>query len=442
MKHRVVGMTYKRSLQWTVYACVLMLCLLVTLYLFTPALFEQFLPLLLILTTLLILAIVSVLVSLRSLVDSHHETVVQADTARNEQREALLTIINGTTQSIFTVNSKGSIRVYNAALLSLLDTNQSLSGKRVDDVLPLVDQSGNLVSLFELMKASSHFERDDLKLKFAEGDEIRLHLSVNGIKRAFSAGRINDDEGYVCIARDITKSKSLEEERDEFISVISHELRTPVTIAEGTISNVQYFLDHGADPAKLSESLKGAHEQVVLLANMINDLGTLSRAERGVGDNVEDIDVKELAETLYKNYQSAAEKKGLTLNLDLGPRLGSLKTSRLYLEESLQNFITNAIKYTHEGSVTLTVKRLKTGVEFSISDTGIGMSKSDLKHIFEKFFRSEDYRTRETSGTGLGLYVVSKLMHKLGATVDVTSRLNHGSTFRFVVSDARPEPEA
>lgn len=106
-------------------------------------------------------------------------------------------------------------------------------------------------------------------------------------------------------------------------------------------------------------------------------------------------------------------------------------TSHLYLEEMLQNFITNSIKYTTEGTVTLSVHREKNMVHFNVSDTGIGISKSDLKHIFEKFYRSEDFRTRETSGTGLGLYVVQKLMRKLGTKVEVTSRLNHGSQFGF-----------
>lgn len=380
--------------------------------------------------------------SLRTLEFNEQNKLALAKARQSEQRETLLTIINGTNQAIFTVSNTGYIRVYNSALLSLIDTNQSLSGHKVDDVMTLRDEKGEPVSLFKLMKEAAHFERDDLRFAFSEGDEIRLHLSVNKIQRAFSSNHRNDSDGYVCIARDVTKQKSLEEERDEFISVVSHELRTPVTIAEGTISNVQYFLEHGADAEKLVPSLKAAHEQIVMLATMINDLGTLSRAERGVGDSLETIDIKELAETLYKNYTAAASKKGLTLNLDAGPRLGAVTTSRLYLEEMLQNFITNAIKYTAEGSVTLVVRRLPEGVQFTVKDTGIGISKADLKHIFEKFYRSEDYRTRETSGTGLGLYVVTKLMHKLGTKVDVTSRLNHGSSFSFVLTDATPSPKS
>jgi two-component system phosphate regulon sensor histidine kinase PhoR len=386
-------------------------------------------------------ALVGILIS-RGLAKQHeHKKLAASRLKQHEQREALLTIINGTNQAIFTVSSTGIIRIYNSALLSLIDTNQSLSGRRVDDILPLYAKDSSPVSLFQLMRDAKHFERDDLTLKFNDGDGIRLHLSVNRVQSAFSPNRQTADEGFVCIARDVTKQKSLEEERDEFVSVVSHELRTPVTIAEGTISNVQYFIENGADPVKLVPSLKEAHEQIVLLANMINDLGTLSRAERGAGDLLESIDIKELAETVYKSYQAQAKKKGLEMNLDLGAKLGTVTTSRLYLEEMLQNFVTNAIKYTQAGSVTLSAHRSQGGIEFAVSDTGIGISKTDIKHIFEKFYRSEDYRTRETSGTGLGLYVVTKLMHKLGTKVNVKSRLNSGSTFSFVITDATPKPK-
>lgn len=387
-------------------------------------------------------AISLVFSSLKTLEYTEQEKLASSEAKLTEQREALLTIINGTTQAIFTVSAGGIVRIYNAALLSLLDTNQSLSGRKIDDVLSLYDLHGEPFSLHGSMKKLSHFERDDVMLRFADGDEIRLHISVNKIQSAFSSHRRNDGEGYVCIARDVTKEKSLEEERDEFISVVSHELRTPVAITEGTISNAQFFLEQGTDPKQLIPALQEAHDQVILLANMINDLGTLSRAERGVGDDIEEIDVRELANELYKKYSASATQKNLTLNLDVGTKLGTVTTSRLYLEEMLQNLITNAIKYTATGSVTLHTSKSAQGVEFAVSDTGIGIGKTDLKHIFEKFYRSEDYRTRETSGTGLGLYVVNKLMHKLGTKIEVKSRLNHGSTFSFILPNTAVKPKA
>jgi len=107
--------------------------------------------------------------------------------------------------------------------------------------------------------------------------------------------------------------------------------------------------------------------------------------------------------------------------------------SRLYLHELLQNFITNAIKYTRDGSVTLKIHKSRDEVRFEVSDTGIGISKSDQAKVFDKFYRSEDYRTRETNGTGLGLYVTRKLAKKMGTQIELKSRLNHGSSFSFTL---------
>lgn len=99
----------------------------------------------------------------------------------------------------------------------------------------------------------------------------------------------------------------------------------------------------------------------------------------------------------------------------------------------MQNLITNAIKYTQKGSITISILKKGDGIEFSVADTGIGISKSEHKKIFEKFYRSEDYRTRETKGTGLGLYIVKKLAEKLSTYIKLTSKLDQGSSFSFTL---------
>ena len=131
-----------------------------------------------------------------------------------------------------------------------------------------------------------------------------------------------------------------------------------------------------------------------------------------------------------EDYKKQVQAKNLKLSVSTAKDTKELFTSELYLREILQNFITNSVKYTKKGGLILHVRSNKNGdAVFSIADTGIGLSKADQTRIFEKFFRSEDYRTRESAGTGLGLYVTSKLAHRLGATISVESTLNKGSTF-------------
>ena len=353
------------------------------------------------------------------------------------QRDRILTIVNNLADAVLSVDKDGVIRVYNAASLNLLDTNTSLNGHHINEIITLYDTEDKPVDLFtELRKSRSAVVRDDLTLPI-EDEKMRLEVTFSPIRGSYSKSKRGaSHDGYIIILRDITKAKSLEEERDEFISVVSHELRTPITIAEGTISNVQLMMDR-SNVAKdiLKSSITTAHEQVIFLSKMVNDLSTLSRAERGVADAPESIGVRELVNDLYGEYAPQAEKKGLHFNLDLSTHLGHVLASRLYLKELLQNFITNSIKYTKEGSITLTVDNKNGVVSFSVKDTGIGISKSDQAKIFNKFYRSEDYRTRETGGTGLGLYVAVKLAKKLGTKIDLTSRLNHGSTFSFTLPE-------
>lgn len=367
-------------------------------------------------------------VLIRSATRREHSELAKAKRLSQSDHSQLVTILNSMSVGIASVDTQGNIRLYNAALIGLIDTNDNLKNKPLDSCMPVVTCDGETVSFMSLAEKTFMTQRDDLKFTYPDGDEIRLSIVVNPI-----IGRHNRPTGYIFIIEDITKEKNLDEERDEFISVISHELRTPITIAEGSISNAQLLLDRGADASMYKKMFATAHEQVVFLANMVNDLGTLSRAERGVGDAVEPIDIDELAQTLYNKYNDSAKQKGLRFDLDIAGRVGTVSTSRLYLEEILQNFITNAIKYTQKGSVTLRIRKTREGVHFAVKDSGIGISKADQKRIFEKFYRSEDYRTRESSGTGLGLYVVQKLSHKLSTTIEVSSQLNHGSEFSFTL---------
>ncbi len=368
---------------------------------------------------------------IRTVTDRERIALYKSREDVNFQRERLITLVNSMGDAVIATDEDGEIKIYNAATLNLLDTNASLTNKKIDRILHLYNEDGKRVRALDQIRAKKTvFSRTDLVHKFNDGEQMNLYVNFAPIQLSYQGA---GDKGFIFILRDITKEKSLEEERDEFISVVSHELRTPVAIVEGNISNLLVLQSRGADQSVLDHALQDAHDQTLYLAKMINDLSTLSRAERGLDSAIEDIDTSALLTEMYKNYADPAHKKNLNLDLDLQPNLPHVHTSRLYLEEVLQNFLTNAIKYTKSGSVTLIGHKTKEGVYFAVKDTGIGISKSDQRHIFERFWRSEDYRTRETSGTGLGLYVTKKLAGKVGVDIKFESRLNHGSTFSFVL---------
>lgn len=346
--------------------------------------------------------------------------------------EQLTSLISSIADGVLAVDRFTNIVVYNGAALNILDLNQSVKGKPLDSILELLDANNQPVDVIAYVRSIKRVTvNESLKLKYGDGSIINLYISVSPVNSGFGKAR---QSGYVLVLRDITREKSLEEERDEFISVVSHELRTPIAITEGNIGNAQFIAEKTGDIEQIKHALNEAHEQVVFLASMINDLSTLSRAERGklVAD-IEQINVHELVQELTEDYQKQAEKKQLKLSSHLDPKLELLSSSKLYVREVLQNFITNAIKYTEEGGVTVSAKPHEDGVLFSVKDTGIGISRSDQEKVFDKFFRSEDFRTRQNNGTGLGLYITMKLARILHADINLTSRLDHGSTFTIYI---------
>ena len=392
-------------------------------------------------TAIVLVALGSLLTIAFNDIDRSQNEVLASKQKILDQQNRMSTLINNLADAIVSTTSDGAISAYNAAFINLLDTNANLEGAPISDILTLHDTTGAKIPMLDIIRDSNAVKiRDDLTTLIS-GEEVRLEITSSAIRSAYQGegGRSSEHGGYIIILRDITKSKSLEEERDEFISVVSHELRTPITIAEGTLSNTELMMQRDdIAKEKLASNVTLAHNQIVFLAKMVNDLSTLSRAERGVADNVEEIDVAEMIHDLYNEYQPQAAERGLGFDIHMPGKPGVVTASRLYLKELLQNFVTNAIKYTHQGSVVVSVKNQAGVITFAVKDSGIGISKSDQKRIFEKFYRAEDYRTRETSGTGLGLYVAEKLAHKIGATIELKSRLNHGSMFSISLSSERP----
>ena len=347
-------------------------------------------------------------------------------------RQRLTSLINSMADAVIAVDEQIKIVLYNGGALNLLDVNNIAVGSSLEDLFKPVekdDQPCNVTALVK--KATRPIASRDLRLKATDGTFINLYLSIAPVHLGYGE---QGQRGYVLLLRDITREKSLEEERDEFISVVSHELRTPIAIAEGNIGNAEFIAEKSGAITAIKQALKGAHDQVLFLSDIINDLSTLSRAERGKLEvQVEAINVHDLLTELSNNYQPEAAAKAVKLQAVLDPKLELLHSSKLYTREILQNFITNALKYTERGSITLRAAADLKGVSFAVEDTGIGISKGDQERVYDKFFRSEDYRIRQSSGTGLGLYVTMKLARLIHAELSLESELNKGSTFTVFI---------
>ncbi len=346
------------------------------------------------------------------------------NTAVQRERRQLESLVNSMGDAVVVVDSSGVISLANTAASSIFNL-QEFIGRPFDDVVTLQDTTGKDVHLFADGSPEQDSLRDDLVKKRAN-ETLSLEVRLTPFKVA------GNPQGTIIMARDITKQKTLEDERNEFISLASHELKTPLALAEGNLSLAMSQNEEVLPEATLV-LLKKTYRSVRQLSAIVSDLTTLDQADKGLLDvELERINIGEVVTTLIADYTPQAQDKQITLSHQIDPQVKPVVTSKFRLVEILVNFLTNAIKYTpNGGSVVIGVAPDDHGggVMISVADNGKGMSTADQQRIFDKFYRSEDYRTRETEGTGLGLYIVRKLTARLGGEVWLESELNKGTTF-------------
>jgi PAS domain S-box-containing protein len=248
--------------------------------------------------------------------------------------------------------------------------------------------------------------------------------------------------GLVSVARDITELQqaemqildlAVERERvkalRQFITNISHDLRTPLTI----INSGLYLLDHLTDPEMQKSKIESIKHQTLLLTHFIEEILTSSRLENAAIAPRDPNNLNQIVHRVTEYLCSEAEKKNLTIEKSLQPGLPSILGEEVELLRLLSNLLHNAIRYTPEhGTITLkTYTDTDTDkVVLEVSDTGIGIGESDLSRIFEHFFRVDSARSMDQSGTGLGLSIAKRIVEIHNGTIEVDSIVGQGTTFQ------------
>jgi two-component system, OmpR family, sensor histidine kinase SenX3 len=243
--------------------------------------------------------------------------------------------------------------------------------------------------------------------------------------------------GSVAFVADVTEKRRIEAVRRDFISNISHELRTPV----GAIAILAETLTDETDP-ETAKRLTGRLEQEShRLAIMVDDLLSLTRIEAEDGVEYSAVVVSDLFDTIVERSGSSAEIRGISLSIVGGAGL-SILGDRRQLVSALTNLVDNAMKYSGENSVvTLDARRVQSEearslIELRVTDHGIGIPPRERERIFERFYRVDKARARDTGGTGLGLAIVRHVAVNHGGNVRVDSLEGIGSTFVLVIPEA------
>lgn len=387
---------------------------------------------------LAVVSLISIVLAQSRYLSTHElQELIKTSQSEEFERQRLQTLINSMKDAVMIINGQGYINQYNAILLSILNTNLPVKNANIDNLFNLKDSKGRTFKFQKILKDLDNGLTLELANYLDTNEPIILEVEISPVKISYKNSM---QKGYIIIAKDITKKKSLEEERDEFISVVSHELRTPVATAEASVSNALFFLDKkSSDQSQIKQAIEDAYKQVMAMAEMLGDISNLSRAEKEISESdCIIVSPKEIRESIFNAFKLRAEEKGLLLKVKLKADAPSILTSKVYITEIINNLVSNAIKYTQKGSVIveLSLKNVD-NLKIVVQDTGIGLSSNDQKHIFDKFWRSEDYKTRQSGGMGLGLYVTKKLVKKIGGQISFISEKNKGSEFTVEIGNLR-----
>lgn len=238
--------------------------------------------------------------------------------------------------------------------------------------------------------------------------------------------------GAILVFRDITKEKEIDRTKSEFVSLASHQLRTPLGIIKWyleALQNDNYFKNAPSDTRKYFDEIYSSNERVL---SLVRDLLSVSRIDQGKVKNVpKPIFLAETLQEIIDQMQIVARNKKVRLRLIIkDSELPPITIDLLRFREAIENLITNALEYSLPGSlVEVTLTKNNDTLLISVKDTGLGISKADLKLLFTKFFRSDEAVKHNPEGSGLGLYVVKSYVESWGGKLAVQSEHGKGSTF-------------
>jgi signal transduction histidine kinase len=257
---------------------------------------------------------------------------------------------------------------------------------------------------------------------------------IRGIrKEVFSRRRIER------LAEDLEKAnerlKELDRAKSEFLSIASHQLRTPLASIRGYISLLTEG-DYGQLPENMREPMEHVQESARLMNTSIEDYLNVSRIEQGrMKYEMQDLDLVDLTKRTVEELRGDAKRKGLTLESDIKLPTALMRGDLGKLKQLISNLIDNSIKYTQKGSVTVTLSEgANNTVRVTISDTGVGIPKEEIGGLFEKFKRASGAGKVNTTGTGLGLYVAKSIVEAHKGKIWIESEgSGKGSRFIFEV---------
>ena len=340
---------------------------------------------------------------------------VEASFARVQtSQHELETLLNSMQDAVIAVDDDGRVQWANRGMDRLLLRSPRLNA-------PLIDSVRDPDFLAAIQKAA------------------REHVVTSARSNTIASGRTFDvtaapmpGGGAVAVLRDLTDAERMEKTRRDFIANVSHELRTPLTSIQGY---TETLLDSPLSDNHVREFLEIIRKNSARMSRLTEDLLTLARVESGEHRfDVQKVSAEELLQDALESYREVARSYNVELVLENSTPASHVIADREAIHQIFSNLIENALKYAaSEKEVILGARATKSSVEFYVRDFGPGISSEHLPRLFERFYRVDKARSRESGGTGLGLAIAKHIVIAHGGTIRAESELNHGSTFLFTL---------
>ena len=336
---------------------------------------------------------------------------------QTSQRE-LETLLNSMQDAVIAVDAAGRVQWANRGMARLL-----LRAPRLN--APLIDSVRDPDFLAAIQEAA------------------RNQVVTSARSNTIASGRIFDvtaapmpGGGAVAVLRDLTEAERMEKSRRDFIANVSHELRTPLTSIQGY---TETLLDSPLADNHVREFMEIIRKNSARMTRLTEDLLTLARVESGEQRfDIQRVSPEELLQDALESFREVARSYGVELGVALvienAVPAGHVNADREAIHQIFSNLIENALKYAAAGKkVILAARAVENGVEFYVRDFGPGISSEHLPRLFERFYRVDKARSRESGGTGLGLAIAKHIVLAHGGTIRAESELHHGSTFLFTL---------
>ncbi len=338
-------------------------------------------------------------------------------------RQRLAAILASSPDPILVTDQRDRLLLANPAAWQALGLGMDVSdGKPIDEIITQND-------LLELLRTSSD-EKQTTEIILPDN---RIYLA--GTTPVLAEGQ---RVGRVCILQDVTYFKELDSLKSEFVSTVSHDLRSPLTLMRGYATMLEMV-------GQLNEQQLNYVRKIVTgvesMSRLVNNLLDLGRIEAGIGLQLEMIPVQDVVERVVGTLQLQAAQKNIQMTTEIPAQtIPLIEGDQALLQQAMHNLVENAVKYTQpNGKIHVRVRVEPTGMIFEVQDSGIGISPMDQQHLFEKFYRGAQQGAKAQRGTGLGLAIVKSIAERHGGQVWAESQLGKGSTFGLSIPLRQPQ---